>query len=321
VRRFNAAFVERYALNPTALRRQRADDLDADAGNVTRVRLGYRPPYDVAGMLRFMRLRAIAGIETVEELQWRRTLACRLSDGKVIGGWLATRFLPERNEVQVAVAPQLTPLLGDVLLRVRQALDLDADPSLIDAALQAIPGREGTRLPGGVDGFETAARVILGQQVTVAGARTLSHRLAERFGEAIATPFEDLTRLFPSPHVIAAADPADIGTLGIVRQRVGALQSVARAFAEGTLALHRGVAVQSTLDALRALPGIGDWTAQLIAMRALSWPDAFPSSDIAVLNALGTRVPREAEERAQAWRPWRAYAVIRLWQTLEPDHA
>ena len=319
VRRFNAAFAERYGLNPTTLRKQRADAPSADA-NVTLVRLGYRPPYDIAGMLGFMAQRAIGDVETIDTdgAQWRRTLTCHAPGGQAVSGWLAARFVSERNELQLALAPQLTPWLGDVLLRVRQALDLDADPSLIDPVLRVLPGTtEGTRLPGGIDGFETATRVILGQQVTVAAARTLTQRLVARFGEPVDTPFADLQRLFPSAQALTAADPADIGTLGIVRQRVRALQSLAQAVAEGRLALHRGAPLQATLDALRALPGIGDWTAQLIAMRALAWPDAFPASDIGVLNALGTRSAAEAQARAESWRPWRAYAVMRLWQTLE----
>jgi len=319
VRRFNAAFAGRYGLNPTALRKQRAQPADGNSANATIVRLAYRPPYDVMGMLRFLAQRAIAGVETIDGAQWRRTLACRTAHGEPVAGWLALRFVPDRHEVQLAVAPQLTCLLGDVLLRVRQALDLDADPSLIDPVLRGLPvaPRAGVRVAGGVEGFETAARVILGQQVTVAGARTLTCRLVERFGEPIATPFADLQRLFPSAQAIAGADPADIGTLGIVRQRVRALQALAMAMADGTLELHRGAPLQATLEALRALPGIGEWTAQLIAMRALAWPDAFPASDIGVLNALGTRSLVEAQSLAEAWRPWRAYAVIRLWQTLE----
>jgi AraC family transcriptional regulator, regulatory protein of adaptative response / DNA-3-methyladenine glycosylase II len=202
--------------------------------------------------------------------------------------------------------------------RVRQGLDLDADPQPIDAALAALPGAHpGTRVVGSLCGFEAAVRVILGQQVTVAAARTLTARLVERFGAPIETPFADLTRLFPTPAQLAQASAEQIGTLGIVRQRVGALRALAREVAEGRLALHRGAPLQTTLDALRALPGIGEWTVQLIAMRALAWPDAFPATDIGVLNALGTRDPKVALERSLAWRPWRAYAVMKLWTSQE----
>jgi AraC family transcriptional regulator of adaptative response / DNA-3-methyladenine glycosylase II len=151
----------------------------------------------------------------------------------------------------------------------------------------------------------------------VAAARTLTTRLVDRFGEPIVTPFADLARLFPSAPRLANASAEDIGALGIVRQRVGALQALAREVAAGRIALHRGAPLAATLDALRALPGIGEWTVQLIAMRALAWPDAFPATDIGVMNALGTRDAKAVAERSLAWRPWRAYAVMKLWQSLE----
>ena len=160
-------------------------------------------------------------------------------------------------------------------------------------------------------------RIILGQQVTVAAARTLTHRLVAELGQPIETAFAGLDRLFPSAADIAAANPERIGRLGIVRQRVAALQALAREVAEGRIELQPTAALTSTLDALRALPGIGEWTLQLIAMRVLAWPDAFAATDIGVLNALGTRDAAAAQSRAEAWRPWRAYAVMGLWQSLE----
>jgi len=173
------------------------------------------------------------------------------------------------------------------------------------------------RLPGSLDGFETAVRVILGQQVTVQAACTLVQRLVDRFGIPLETPFAALTRVFPDATTIAAAAAEDIGRLGIVRQRVTALQALARAVAEGRLTLHRGAPLEPTLAALRALPGVGEWTAQVVAMRALAWPDAWPAADIGLMKALGTRDAKETTARAEAWRPWRAYAVMRLWQHLE----
>jgi AraC family transcriptional regulator of adaptative response / DNA-3-methyladenine glycosylase II len=168
-----------------------------------------------------------------------------------------------------------------------------------------------------MDGFELAVRVILGQQVTVKAARTLVQRLVDRYGEPIETPFPELTHVFPDARTIAAADPEVIGKLGIVRQRVKALQALATEVAEGRLALHRGAPIEHTLDALRTLPGIGDWTAQVIAMRALAWPDAWPASDIGLMNALGSRDIKHITALAEPWRPWRAYAVMRLWHQLE----
>jgi AraC family transcriptional regulator, regulatory protein of adaptative response / DNA-3-methyladenine glycosylase II len=321
-RRLHAAFVERYRLAPTALRKAR----DAEASPRSRaahalgprLRLAYRPPYDVQGVLGFFAARQVSGVEAVDAdvLGLRRTLAWQ-HQGQRCAGWLAARFIPERNEVELTVAPTLVPALGAVVQRLRQGLDLDADPAPIDAVLAALPGRAGTRVPSGLDGWEIAVRVILGQQVTVAAARTLTARLVERFGEPLATPFIDLTRLFPSAAQLARASAEDIGTLGIVRQRVGALQALAREVAAGRIELHRGAPLERTQGALRALPGIGEWTVQLIAMRALAWPDAFPASDIGVMNALRTRDVKDIAARAEAWRPWRSYAVMKLWQSLE----
>lgn len=316
LRRFNAAFVERYRLNPTALRRagQAHDSERSDAP----LRLAYRPPYDVEAMLGFFARRAVPGVEQVDGLVLRRTLLWP-QRGKTLAGWIALRFVPERHEVHLDSAPALSQVLGALMQQVRQALDLDADPALIDPVLQRLPLplRPGTRLPGGLDGFEIAVRVILGQQVTVKAARTLVQRLVQRFGVPVATPFAGLDRAFPDAATIAAAAPEDIGTLGIVRQRVKALQALATAVADGSLALHRAAPLAATLEALRALPGIGDWTAQVIAMRALAWPDAWPATDIGLMNALGSRDAKHITTLAEDWRPWRAYAVMRLWHHLE----
>ena len=173
------------------------------------------------------------------------------------------------------------------------------------------------RVPGAMDGFEVAARVVLGQQVTVKAACTLVQRLVDRFGTPVQTPWPALTHVFPDAVTIAAADPEVIGKLGIVRQRVKALQALAAEMAAGRLELHPAAPLAPTLDALRALPGVGEWTAQVIAMRALAWPDAWPATDIGLMNALGTRDPKQVAARAEAWRPWRAYAVMALWHRLE----
>ncbi len=282
------------------------------------LRLAYRPPYDLDGMLDFIAQRCMPGVECVEGLEWRRTLHWP-HQGQVLRGWLRARFMPLRCEVHLSLAPTLLPAAGALMQRLRHALDLDADPASIDPGLASLPvaPRSGLRLPGAMDGFETAARIILGQQVTVAAARTLARRLVAEFGERIDTPFGELTHLFPDAARIAAAPAERIGRLGIVRQRVGALQALAREVTAGRIELQPAAPLQATLDALRALPGIGEWTVQLIAMRVLAWPDAFASSDIGVLNALGTRDIARVKAQAEAWRPWRAYAVVRLWQTLE----
>lgn len=315
LRRFNAAFADRYRLSQTALRREGAAEPGA-------LKLAWRPPFDLEGLLGFIHRRAVPGQEQVDGQTVRRTLALQ-HQGAPLAGWLSARFVPERCELHLMVSPALRPALGPLLQRARHVYDLDADPAQIDPVLASVPGpaRPGIRLPGSWDGFEIAVRVILGQQVTVAAARTLTLRLVERFGTPIETPFADLDRLFPSAAALAAADPADIGTLGIVRQRVKALQALAVAVAEGRLNLNPGADLPATLAALTALPGIGDWSAQLIALRTLAWADAWPASDIGLLKALGqTGVRRDisaATAQAEAWRPWRGYAVFKLWLSLE----
>ncbi len=318
LRRFNAAFAERYRLSPSQLRRSGDDGARATRDSARPLRLAWRAPYDHAAMLAFHAQRQLAGVEQVDGDTMRRTLAWP-HRGRALRGWVALRFDAARAELQLQAAPALAPALGALLARVRQAFDLDTDPSQIDPVLARLPvaPRPGLRLPGSLDGFETAVRIVVGQQVTVKAARTLLARLVAEYGRPVATPWPGLDRLFPSAEAIAAADPERLGQLGLVRQRSGALQALARAVRDGRLDLRPGAPVQPTLDALLALPGIGPWTAQLVAMRVLAWPDAWPASDIGLLNALGTRDPREAAARAEAWRPWRAYAVVRLWHHLE----
>ncbi len=319
LRRFNAAFLQRYRLSPSALRRAgRHEGPPGGLPGLVRLRLGWRPPYDVDGVLGYFAQRQVGGLEVVDASGLRRTLAL-LHGGRLHRGWFAVRFDAQRHELEAAISPELAPAVGGVLQVLRQAFDLDADPGRIDPVLARLPvaPRPGIRLPSGFGGFEIAVRVILGQQVTVKAARTLAQRLVDRFGEPIVTPFADLSRLFPTAAALAGADPADIGTLGIVRQRVGAIQALARAVADDRIALHRGAPLEPTLDALRALPGVGEWTAQVIAMRALAWPDAWPATDIGLYNALGSRDAAHLTRLAEAWRPWRAYAVMRLWQELE----
>ena len=315
LRRFNAAFAAQYRMSPTALRR---DGSEAKPGDGIAVTLGYRPPYDVREMLQFLQQRGIAGVEQIDVAAHTVARTLRLDDDTC--GWVACRFEPEQHRVQVRVADSLAPQLPRVIARVRAWLDLDADPAAIHAVLGAdFPALAGLRVPGTLDGFELAVRAVLGQQVTVAAARTLTTRLVERFGTPLATPIDGLTRLFPTPATLAAATGDELGQLGLVRQRQAAIHALAQAVSSGQIRLHAGADVAATMDALKALPGIGAWTADYIALRALRWPDAFPSGDMALQKALapeGQRLTaRAAESRAERWRPWRAYAVIRAWHS------
>jgi AraC family transcriptional regulator, regulatory protein of adaptative response / DNA-3-methyladenine glycosylase II len=325
LRRFNAAFADSYRMSPSRLRgaadeapraRGRAATDSADAVGVT---LAHRAPYDVAALLRFVAARAIPGIEEVDGLAIRRSL--RAGSVAPDTGWIEARFEPDANRVHVRFAATLAPASARVVALARRWLDLDAAPQVIDTALADLPGSDGIRLPGSLDAFELAVRAVLGQQVTVAAARTLARRVVERFGTPVATPWPSIARSFPAPRALAAASLDDVASLGIVRTRSNALIALAQAWPALAAQIDAHAAPPEIIEALDALPGIGPWTAHYIAMRALGWPDAFPPNDVAVLKALkqqfGITGQHDADTRAQAWRPWRAYAVLRLWNSLE----
>jgi AraC family transcriptional regulator of adaptative response / DNA-3-methyladenine glycosylase II len=325
VRRFNAVFSGHYGLNPTQLRRIGPPR----AGTGIAVKLAYRPPYDVAAMLAFLRLRQIEGMEFIappaaagEPERFALTRGVTLErGGRTHTGWIGVTFDVQQNHVLLSVSSSLREVLPLVIRRVRAWLDLDADPQSINALLHArFPLGDGLRVPGALCGHEMAVRAVLGQQITVAAARTLAQRLVDRFGAPVESPWPQVRRLFPTAAALAMASGDALGALGIVRQRQAAIVAVSQAVVDGRLALHPGADVPATLAALTALPGIGDWTAQYIAMRALRWPDAFPAGDVALHKALGVGAAknpaREAEAASQAWRPWRSYAVIRAWSAM-----
>jgi AraC family transcriptional regulator of adaptative response / DNA-3-methyladenine glycosylase II len=305
-------------MSPSRLRGA-ADDDAAPADSAVTIKLAYRAPCDAARLLKFIAQRAIPGIESVDGLSIRRTL--RAGCVADMPGWLDAEFVPERSQLRLSFAPGLAPASARLVGAVRRWLDLDAAPQAIDSVLESLPGEAGLRLPGSVDAFELAVRAVLGQQVTVAAARTLARRVVERFGTPLVTPWPELDRAFPAPERIAALAPERIAELGIIRNRANAIVALAQAWPALAPQLDGRHAPETLIDALCALPGIGPWTAHYIAMRALSWPDAFPPHDVAVLKAMkqlfDTGSQREADRVAEAWRPWRAYAVLRLWNSLE----
>jgi AraC family transcriptional regulator of adaptative response / DNA-3-methyladenine glycosylase II len=312
VRRFNALFQQRFARSPGQLRRSLPRTTPGDA---LTLRLDTRGPFAWEPLLRFLEARAIPGVEAVRDGAYLRTV--RL--GKCTG-WVRVRENLRRAgiiaDVSLALAPALLPLVA----RLRALFDLDAQPTVIathlrkDARLAAALRRwPGLRVPGAFDGFELALRAVLGQQVTVRGATTLSGRAAEAFGEPLPTPHPELHRVTPTADALASAGAARIQALGMPRARAEAVAALARAVADGTLRLEGHREQGPTVAALQALPGIGPWTAQYVSMRALRWPDAFPAGDLALRKALRASREREVEARAERWRPWRAYAAMHLW--------
>jgi AraC family transcriptional regulator of adaptative response / DNA-3-methyladenine glycosylase II len=314
LRRFNALLRTRYRCSPSDLRRQASGPHPSD---VLAFQLGYRPPLDWDALLSFLGRRAIEGVERIDDLRYLRTVHVE-QGGKRHTGWIAAGPAKRKPAVELQMSASLAAAVPAVLARAKRLFDLSCNPAEIALALGPLAVRRpGLRLPGAFDGFELAVRAILGQQITVKAARTLAGRFAVAFGESIETPVPSLGWLFPSAERVAALKPSDVAAVGVVAARANAIVSLARAVCAGRLALDPGAEVAATLDRLRTLPGIGEWTAQYIAMRALSWPDAFPHTDYGVLKALGERDARKALARASGWQPWRAYAVMHLWRSLE----
>ena len=279
------------------------------------VRLAYRPPLDWRSLLDFFRRRAISGVEVVDGDAYRRTIEW---EGDV--GTLEISPVPRQSRLELRVLARSAGRLADVVPRVRRMFDLDSDPLDIDAALGGDPllrrlvrSRPGLRVPGAWDAFETAVRAILGQQVTIRAATTLCGRLVRRFGRPTDDPGRGLTHVFPKPEALAQAK---LEGIGLTRARADTLSRLARSVATGELRLDSARGLEDAVRRLDAIPGIGEWTAQYIAMRAFGEPDAFPVGDLGLRRALadGGSLPTAAElaRRAEAWRPWRAYGAIHL---------
>jgi AraC family transcriptional regulator of adaptative response / DNA-3-methyladenine glycosylase II len=310
VRRFNAGIRKVYHRTPTQIRRL-ARQTTTQPANEYLFRLRFRPPYDWNGMLGFLAARATPGVELVELGSYRRSISLNGNRGYF------EVSLDEGNDA-LAVRVQF----GDprslffIVERVRAMFDLNADWAAIVRSLRTDPllGRcveanPGLRVPGCWNGFELATRAILGQQITVKGATALAGRIAKAYGRPFSTA-GGLTHLFPSPEVLADADLASVGMPGA---RARTIRALARAVCDGQISFEGILESDAFLARLREIPGIGEWTAQYVAMRALGEPDAFPSSDLGLLRALAFVNSRELEQRAEAWRPWRAYAALYLW--------
>lgn len=315
LRRFNALFSERYRLRPLELRKKR--DLEpANAADAIELNIAVRPPFAWDALVGFLASRTIDGVEAVDAESYRRTVRITRGD-HVHAGWIEIAPAKKPNALRLRIASSLLGALPAVLGKAKHLIDASADPVAIAAILGTLAkGEPGLRVPGAFDGFEVAVRAVLGQQITVKAARTLAARFASTFGTPVATPFPDLRLLFPAASEIAAKSVDEIARLGIIASRARTILALASAIAGGTITLQPGADVDATLDALRALPGIGEWTAQYIAMRALAWPDAFPHTDLGVMKALDERNPKRVLDAGEAWRPWRAYAVMHLWRTL-----
>jgi AraC family transcriptional regulator, regulatory protein of adaptative response / DNA-3-methyladenine glycosylase II len=323
LRRFNDAFHSRYRLAPTRLRKQAVGDPTlVNAAETSTLQLLYRPPYNWTALLAFLASRELKGVEWIGEDFYARTVHLGAARG-----WIKVTQATKKNALVLEFTHSLTPVLPGLLSRVRNLFDLNARPDIIskhlgrDKRLAALVRRAtGMRVPGAFHGFELGWRAILGQQVTVKAATTVACRFAEAFGDSFLTPHPKLSRLTPAAARVARASIDEIATLGIVNARVKSIHALAHAQDSPELLLDGGVHhnPDETIRRLAELPGIGLWTAHYIAMRALRWPDAFPKEDIAIRNRLGGVSALQAEEMSQAWRPWRSYAVMHIWNSSKP---
>jgi AraC family transcriptional regulator of adaptative response / DNA-3-methyladenine glycosylase II len=275
-------------------------------------------------MLNFLEQRAIEGVEAVREGSYLRTV-CLRDGSETYCGWLMVTDVASKGALAVTVSAGLVPVLPRVLARVRDLFDLNGDPARVSQTLSAMNAVKdglfvpGVRVPGCFDPFEMAVRAVLGQQITVKAARTLAKRLAVTLGFELATPFEELTHVFPHPRaIIDLPTPIEnhLGSLGIIGARARSILALAKALQNGDIELSTTADAQQQMRRLLALPGFGPWTVQYVAMRALGWPDAFPHTDYGVKKALAPLSTSEIQELSQAWRPWRSYATINLWRSL-----
>jgi AraC family transcriptional regulator of adaptative response / DNA-3-methyladenine glycosylase II len=316
VRRFNETIRKVYQRTPTQIRRLAPKSVKQPE-NAYVFRLDFRPPYNWKRLLEFLAARATPGVEAVESGGYRRSISLHGSHG-----FLEVRLDAQRNELAACVQFDDPRSLLYIIERARAMFDLNADWSVIAKTLRADPAlarpvkaEAGLRVPGCWNGFELTVRAILGQQVSVKGATTLAGRIAEAFGERF-SPTDGLRRLFPTAEVLAGAD---LTRIGLTSARAQTVRSFARAICD------RRIRFEGVLDfgALRAqlceIPGIGKWTAEYVAMRALGDPDAFPAGDLHLLRKAGARTQRELERQSESWRPWRAYATMLLWQGFRDE--
>jgi AraC family transcriptional regulator of adaptative response / DNA-3-methyladenine glycosylase II len=317
VRRFNETFRQLYGRPPGDLRR--SSERDRDGAAPISLLLPYRPPYDWPGIIAFLKLRTIAGVEMVDDDVYRRTVA--IGDATV---WIEVSHAPAQKALRTNVHVTRLDALPAIIARLRRVFDLGADPDTIAAGLGDDPvlaplvkARPGLRVPGGWDGFEIAIRAVLGQQITVAAATRLAGKFAATFGKPLpgGAPAPGLTHIFPQPDRISAEA---VAALGMPRTRAATIAGLARAVCDDPKLFDPRRDLTEAVARLIGLPGIGEWTAHYIAMRGLRENDAFPASDIglirAVAEATGMRpTPADLLRRAESWRPWRAYAALHLW--------
>ena len=328
LRRFNDLFKKQYHLSPSSLRKQLAGTKDSHGG-VT-ISLGYRAPYQWEKILDFLAGRTIPGVEVVVNDEYLRTVNYTYRDKKGekrnLRGWLCVGKHPTKETLFVTVAQELLPVLPQILARIKHLFDLYCDPDAISEVLSNMNDIKaglfvpGTRLPGCFDPYEMTVRAVLGQQITVKAARTLAARVVKTYGTAIETGIEGLTHTFPLPEDIMKLNGPlanHLGPLGVTSARSRTIYELSNIFVQKEIDFSINADPEIEMKKLLAIPGIGKWTAGYIAMRTMGWTDAFLETDAGIKKALDRYSEKEMLSLAEEWRPWRSYATINLWNSLQ----
>jgi AraC family transcriptional regulator of adaptative response / DNA-3-methyladenine glycosylase II len=324
VRRFNALFRDRYRLNPESLRRvsNGVRRHEPDHAPNLHLTLAYRPPLAWKALLGFLGARATPGVERVTAGTWSRVVRAGDRTGVIRVHEPVASSTAARHDVIVLEADAaLAPSLMELCSRVKHLFDLVAEPNAIESHLRraGFPAlarsARGLRVPGAWDGFELAVRTILGQQVSVAGASTLMGRLTALFGEPLSAPVDGFTHCTPTAERLADAGTKAIRQIGLPLARAETIHQIAKLVAEGTLKIAPEADVKAFITSLLEIRGVGSWTAEYIAMRALHWPDAFPASDLVLRRAAGNLTTTQLKRVSESWRPWRSYAAMHLWNS------
>lgn len=290
-----------------------------------RLYLGYQPPYHFEGILRFLANRVIPGIEYVTDKEYCRTVRILNSNKEEFNGSIMVGHAPHRDALAIILSNSLMEVAPEVLIRVGHLFDLGSDPVVIHDTLKSMNEIKpnlfemGMRLPSSFNPFEMVVRAVLGQQITVKAARTIAGRFVNTFGKPVTTEIPQLTHTFPLPEEIVALDGLienHLGPLGIMARRARAIGALAELFVQGEIDFYRCEEPQEAIAKLLDIPGIGEWTADYIAMRTMGCSDIFLETDVGIRKALEPYTQKGLLQLAEQWRPWRSYATVALWNSL-----
>lgn len=288
------------------------------------IRLPYQPPYHFRDLLAFFGVRALENVEIINDDSYMRAVAYACANGPDAYGWIRVEDNPDQHELILTISESLEPFAQHIAERIRYMFDTECAPSVVAASIASLADLvpkaaiEGIRLPGCFSPFETACRAVLGQQVSVKAANKLAARIVAAYGDEVQTGIKGLTRIWPTPERILSLEPIEdaFGALGVIRTRSRVIAEIARKMSAGELELNATADAQEQIERLLEIKGIGPWSANYIAMRAMSYPDAFLETDVGVAHALPDLTPKERLSLAEVCRPWRSYAVLSLWDSL-----